>query len=163
MKAMWIVTHLRCTDFTCTLESCLCPIVAKCLVRVERTLFLANLPGLFRNKRRGKGEGLASRRGRKVLRLFSSRQLVNTEQRNCRTEESFFLGLPVLRGNTTRRSLYAFSRSTLIAFPSTERFRRRWSTTMPNPSAALRLTPASFSSPRVKPRPSRSFVLYCTV
>ena len=80
------MTRLRCTDFTCTLKSCLCPIVAKCLVRIECTLFIANLPGLFGNKRRGEGEGLASRSGCKILRLLFfcfSRELVNT-----RTEKS---------------------------------------------------------------------------
>ena len=80
-----------------------------------------------------------------------------------RTDESPFLGFPALRGNTIRRALYACNRSTLICFPSSLRFLLRWSTTIPTPRASFLPIPASLSSARVNPRPSRTLRLYRTV
>ena len=86
-----------------------------------------------------------------------------TPSRMGHTVESAFLGLFALRGKMIKRLLYAKSLSTLSFFPSSLRFLRRWSTMIPSLKAALGLTPASFNSPRLKPRPWRILLLYRTV
>ncbi len=66
------------------------------------------------------------------------------------------LGLPTLRGKTTRRVRYSLRRSMFTFCPSSDLLLLRWSTVMPSPLASFLLIPASFSSVRVKPRPSSS-------
>merc|ERR1740121_1008781 len=63
-------------------------------------------------------------------------------------------------GNIKSLLLYVLSRSTFSCRLSVHLFRRRWSTAMPMLRASFGEIFTSRSSSKVKPLPSRSFMLY---
>merc|ERR1712226_1261054 len=87
-----------------------------------------------------------------------------TAEAQASLEESPFLNFLVfLRGKTTNLDLYSFKRCTLAWNASSDRLVRRWSTAIPTPLAAWRLTLAALSSAKVNPLPARTLMLYLTV